>query len=158
MSVKTAIEIDGVSNSNNPKDLRLAANRLERLADFLLALDRTDFNMNDWGYKKGDQDSGITKAKYCNTVCCIGGWATLFHPHLRITKYSLEYREDKYQVLLPEGDIAFATAFCLNISVATKLTSPNARHRTPEAAAIEVYRVIEALRDRADKLNLELKG
>lgn len=141
-NTKTAVDIvienDGASDPTCTKEEILkAADRLEELSDFLCALEQNDFNMGGWSTPK--DDGPYRSPDYCKTACCIGGWSTLFHPDLKWIRGGICFGDFRAYA-------AFIKAFCLNSYVGYALTHAGAEHQTPDLAAIEVCKVVAALR------------
>lgn len=124
-----------------------AADRLEELSDFLHTLDEKDFDMSFWYHGKPGCTVNENKSEYCNTVACIAGWATFFHPDLRVwdTEYGNRIGYGGFM-----DTKAFARAFWLRKQVARDLTDPKAAHQTPKLAAIEIARLVHLMRKEAE--------
>jgi len=80
---------------------------------------------------------------YCNTACCVAGWATLFHPGLQIEARGNIHLEQDGEIY--SSYEAFAEAFCLDYDVAYDLCFHGAPHGTPKKAAKAVEKVATAL-------------
>lgn len=119
---------------------RINIDRLLRLAHFIRGLGRKDFDMLTWKEAKLEKDELLvhkaSRAIHCKMVCCIGGWATLFHPELIINHSGLVHKGTKKR-----GFDAFASAFGMNNPDAISLTRGEAPHQTPKAAATAIEKV-----------------
>lgn len=113
--------------------------RLDRLADYLATVPRKLFDMERYGRKE-----------HCGTVCCLAGHATRVVRELRLKPcagkdegmFIVNTRTDE------DYDSAFASAFGLDIYVASYLTDSTAPHRTPKQAAKAVRRLAAEIRRR----------
>jgi len=129
------------------RQIRKSVNRLLKLSAFLYTLQKVDFDMSLYSRPKDDDDLSYRQKPlpvHCKTVCCIGGWATRFHPSLRLTQHGF--------LTLPVGEMsswcghaAFARAFDLPFDVASQLCETGAPHQTPKQAAKAVEKVATEL-------------
>ena len=144
--------------SYSKTEVRKNVNRLLALADFLEnKAGQADFDMSTWAqFKDGrtqdhinswdgnvtQEPVPVTKAVHCKTACCIGGWATNFHPDLILDEYG-------GLIHLPGTcQEAFAHPFGIDEDIASRLTFIGAPHQTPKAAAKAVERVARNLAER----------
>jgi len=132
----------------NSRQAEVAINRLLRLAEFLRELDRVDFNMSNYAQSiSGDsRDTDRLKgdAIHCSTVCCIAGWATKFHPDLRLRGNEVRIGHGRK---LSIGFEAFEEAFYLPWETTYDLCATSAPHQTPKLAARAVEKVAEEMAD-----------
>lgn len=120
-------------------------NRLLRLAQFLRDEVGKDFHMGAWAeMKKGDGLCSVSakSAAHCKMVCCLGGWATKFHPDLVLREGTLFNTQTRVFSVH-----AFAEAFNLYYDVACDLTDIYAPHQTPKAAAKAIEKVAKQMAD-----------
>lgn len=130
-------------SADNPSwynSVTVSVNRLLRLADVLDTLTDVQFDQTRWVDIEAREDKVFKKPLKCGMACCIGGWATMVHPHLEIYNGSLRNTQS-YQI--DAG--AFATAFGLNEITAQRITDAGARHRKPKDAAKVIIQLAEKL-------------
>lgn len=127
--------------------------RLEKLAAHLESVPRRGFDMTRWVRRSGQTDysddatpalRAAHKNGYkCGMAACLGGHAAIVLPRvLRLSEGTVETVADS--IWEQEfGSDAIATVFGICEGHAERLTRPTAPHKTPEAAARAIRKLIK---------------